>query len=94
MKGAVRLNDYSSGHGCFPSKPNIEASNDTFVNGRGAVRVGDAWAIHCCGSSCHSSVSSGGSPNTFINGRRGVRTGDDISCSDSAFDCSPDTFYN
>lgn len=94
MRGAVRLNDFSRGHGCFPSKPNIEASTDTFVNGRGSVRFGDAWATHCCGSSCHGSVSSEGSPNVFINGKPGVRIYDMISCSDAAYECSSDTFYN
>ncbi|MEM4618919.1 MAG: hypothetical protein QW607_01765 [Desulfurococcaceae archaeon] len=45
-KPVVRLGDMSCGHACFPPRPNIEASPNVFVNGRGAHRLGDAWDIH------------------------------------------------
>jgi len=46
MPAVVRLGDMSRGHSCFPPRPNIEASSNVFVNGKGVHRVGDAWAIH------------------------------------------------
>jgi len=47
MPAAVRLGDSSCGHGCWPSRPNIEASENVFINQKGAHRVGDAWDVHC-----------------------------------------------
>jgi uncharacterized Zn-binding protein involved in type VI secretion len=47
MPAVVRLGDMSTGHSCFPPRPNTEASPNVFVNGKGVHRVGDAWAIHC-----------------------------------------------
>lgn len=47
MPGVARANDVCSGHGCYPSRANIEWSSDVFVNGRGVHREGDAWGSHC-----------------------------------------------
>lgn len=46
MPGVVRLGDMSTGHGCWPGRPSIEASTNVFVNGRGVHRLGDSWAVH------------------------------------------------
>jgi len=46
MPAVVRLGDNSCGHGCFPPRPNVEASPNVFVNSKGAHRLGDAWAVH------------------------------------------------
>ena len=47
MPAVVRLGDICTGHGCWPPRQNIEASQNVFVNGRGVHRLGDAWAVHC-----------------------------------------------
>ena len=94
MRGVVRLGDFSRGEGCFHPKPNIEASTDTFVNGRGQVRVGDAWAHHRCGRKSHGSIQSEGSLDVFVNGQPAARYDDLISCSDRTEECSLDTFIN
>ena len=82
--GAVRVGDMSTGHeegDCFfPPKPAVQGSSNTFINGLAVMRIGDLWETHCCGSSCHSSVTAQGSSTIFINGRAMMRIGDRISC--------------
>ena len=46
MPKATRKGDIGSSHGCFPPSPAIEGSGDVFINGKPAVRVGDAYAAH------------------------------------------------
>ncbi len=92
MAGVVRLGDKCSGHGCFPSRQNIEASNNVFINGRGVHRVGDNWATHCCGIPCHSGVASSGSSSVFVNGKPVCRIGDSISCGSTMATGSNDVF--
>jgi len=91
MPAVVRLGDKCSGHGCFPSRPNAEASSDTFVNGRGVHRLGDNWQPHCCGG-CHSGVASSGSSSVFVNGKPVCRIGDSISCGSTMMEGSNDVF--
>lgn len=86
MPGIVRLGDSSAGHPhCYPARPCIEASGDVFVNGRGAHRLGDAWAVHgaCIDHSPHAGAASSGSASVFVNGRPVCRIGDAISCGDT-----------
>lgn len=52
---AARLQDFCSGHGCYPPRPSISASTDVFVNSRGFHCLGDSWETHCC-KHCHSST--------------------------------------
>ena len=80
MAGVVRLGDKCSGHDCYPSRANDEASNNVFVNGRGVHRVGDHWATHCCPPPCHDGVASSGSSTVFVNGKPACRIGDKVSC--------------
>lgn len=84
MAAVCRIGDMSTGHvdgNCyFPPKPAVEGSSNVFVNGIAVVGVGDRWDIHCCGVSCHDSVSSEGSPTVFVNGVAIARVGDQISC--------------
>jgi uncharacterized Zn-binding protein involved in type VI secretion len=80
MPSITRLGDQCTGHGCFPPRPNVAASSDVFVNGIGAHRVGDGWATHCCGPSCHNSTAAAGSSTVFVNGRALMRIGDSIGC--------------
>ena len=94
MPGIVRLGDKCSGHGCFPSRPCIEASENVFVNGRGAHRLGDAWASHCCGPICHGGSAAGGSENVFVNGKPVCRIGDPVSCGSTMVEGSENVFAN
>lgn len=86
MPKATRLGDMSTGHPhCYPPTASAQASGNVFVNGRGQVRVGDAWAVHgaCSDHSPHSGNSSSGSATVFVNGKSAVRIGDTISCGDA-----------
>jgi uncharacterized Zn-binding protein involved in type VI secretion len=95
MTGAVRLGDFDSGHGCFPSRANISASPDVFVNGKPSHRVGDGWALHGC-SVCapHGGVAASGSPDVFVNGKPKCRVGDAVSCGSSMATGSSDVIVN
>jgi len=92
MPAVVRLGDMSCGHGCWPPRPNVEASDNVFVNGRGVHRIGDGWDIHCCLDDCHGGVASSGSSSVFVNGRPICRVGDAISCGDTMCEGSPNVF--
>lgn len=86
MLGAVRKNDMSAGHPhCYPPTPAVGCSPNVFVNGRGSVRVGDAWQTHgaCDVHAPHSGSSSSGSRSVFVNGKAKCRIGDAISCGDT-----------
>lgn len=89
---AARLNDMCTGHGCFPPRKNISASNNVFINGRGAVRVGDQWEVHCCDDSCHSSQQAVGSRSVFVNAQPLARVGDMIMCGSRVATGSGDVF--
>ena len=80
MPAVCRLSDPCSGHGCFPSRPNVGASGNVFVNGLGAHRVGDPWDTHCCPPPCHSGSSASGSGTVFVNGMAVGRIGDPVDC--------------
>lgn len=95
MPAVVRLGDTSTGHPhCYPSRPNIEASPNVFINGLGAHRLGDAWASHgaCPDHVPHGGNASGGSSTVFVNGRALCRIGDPISCGDTMATGSPNVF--
>ena len=78
MPGVARLGDSNVPH-C--SGHNVgSASNNVFVNGRGAARRGDSTTVHVKpgGDSCpaHTATVSGGSGSVFVNGRPIARIGD------------------
>jgi uncharacterized Zn-binding protein involved in type VI secretion len=79
MKPVTRLGDLCTGHGCFPSRPNTEASGDVFINNLGAHRFGDGWAVHCC-VSCHDGKLQSGSKKVFVNGKELARVDDPVDC--------------
>jgi uncharacterized Zn-binding protein involved in type VI secretion len=91
IPGVVRLHDYSCGHGCYPARPNDEASNNVFVNSRGAHRLYDHWETHCC-VLCHDGYASSASQTVFVNSRGICRRGDKISCSGTMCECSNNVF--
>jgi uncharacterized Zn-binding protein involved in type VI secretion len=80
MPAVTRLGDQCSGHGCFPPRPNVQASNNVFVNGLGVHREDDGWASHCCGIPCHSSILEAGSSKVYVNGKQMCRIGDPVEC--------------
>jgi hypothetical protein len=47
MPGVARFQDVCTGHGCYPSRPNNQASPDTICNNRGVHRQSDSWEAHC-----------------------------------------------
>jgi len=47
MPAAVRHTDICSGHGCYPPRPNNQASTNVFINDLGSHRLTDSWAPHC-----------------------------------------------
>ncbi|ODN41166.1 PAAR domain-containing protein [Piscirickettsia litoralis] len=81
---AVRLNDFSSGHGCFPPQVATSACSKVFIEGKLAVRIGDSWSPHTCGSNTHDAVSSVGSMKVMIEGKGVVRANDPLSCGSMA----------
>lgn len=92
MPAVVRLGDPCSGHGGFPSRPNITASTNVLINGLGAHRVGDAWAVHCDPSACHGGVEASGSGTVFVNGKPLARVGDAVDCGSTCAVGSPNVF--
>ena len=96
MPASTRLGDIGSGHRChFPPTPATGASPDVNINGIPAVRQGDSYAEHGCGSCgkpVHGRNLSGGSSSVFINGKPAGRVGDAISCGGAADSGSPDVF--
>lgn len=89
---ATRLGDICTGHGCWPPRPNIQASEDVYVNSIGSHRQSDAWATHCCGDSCHNSISAVGSSSVYVNGLQMCRIGDQVKCGSVIAQGSPNVF--
>lgn len=81
-KSVMRLGDKSVGHG-FPPVPSIQASTSVNANGRGVVRQGDKYQLHCLSSSCHQGTAIG-STTVKANGKGIHTTGKQISCGDTA----------
>lgn len=91
MPGCVRRGDISRGHDGFPPRPNIESSSDVIVNNRGAVRIGDKWAVHCNSHPrCHDGNTATASNTVFVNNKQVMRIGDSISCGDHSAQGSSD----
>ena len=80
MKAAHLLGMLCTGHGCYPPRPNIQASPNVFVNAIAWHRQGDAWAVHCCPPPCHASVLAAGSSTVYANGKQVARIGDPVAC--------------
>jgi uncharacterized Zn-binding protein involved in type VI secretion len=81
MPGVARLSDSCTGHGSWPPRNNVGASDDVFVNGRGVHRQGDGWAVHCNPApQCHASTLASGSGTVYVNGRQMGRIGDPVAC--------------
>lgn len=89
---AARFQDRCSGHDCFPPRPNNQASNNVFINDRGAHRKTDSYPAHCCGSSCHTAILAEGSSSVFVNDLEAGRVTDPLSCGSAVIEGSPNVF--
>ncbi len=92
MPAAHRLGDICTGHECYPPRPNIEASPDVIVNGKGWHRKADLWDVHCCPPVCHDGSAQDGSATVFVNGQPACRIGDPVDCGSKMATGSPDVF--
>lgn len=92
MPAISRLGDLGSGHGCFPPRPNDQASSDVFVNDIAVHRQSDHWPSHCCGDTCHDSNLASGCPTVFANDLEIGRIGDPIACGSVIAQGSPTVF--
>lgn len=93
MAAATRLGDSNTGHDSCPPVALASASSDVLINGKGAGRVGDTYAVHGCDThSLHSGSISSGAPHVFINGKAAGRIGDPVSCGGSVAAGSPNVF--
>lgn len=79
MSNVARLSDICTGHFWHMSRSNISASENVFVNGLGAHRQSDGWAIHGF-LLPHASILASGSSTVFVNGLQLGRVGDPIVC--------------
>ena len=91
-KRVVRLRDLCTGHGCWPPRPNDEASPNVFINRRGAHRLRDHWEVHCCGGGCHDGRAASGSRTVYVNSRPLCRIGDKVDCCSNMMTGSPNVF--
>lgn len=84
MPQACRLSDIGSAHGCFPPTPAIVGSPTVKIDGKPALRVGDALAPHGC-PDCppHGRAVAVGSPTVKVDGKPLARIGDAIDCGGS-----------
>lgn len=84
MPNATRLGDNDTGHDACGPTALVTASENVFINGKGAGRVGDSYAPHgCITHPSHSGVIASGSGSVFINGKAAGRIGDSVSCGGS-----------
>lgn len=75
----ARKDDMTMGHGCYPPQKLIGASEDVFIEGKPAHRVGDEIQKHCC-DGCHPSKAGTGSGTVFVNGKALMRVADKADC--------------
>ncbi|MBW2736631.1 MAG: PaaR repeat-containing protein [Deltaproteobacteria bacterium] len=93
MPGAARLSDECTGHGCFPARPNIEGSKDTFADDLKAHCFSHKWGSHCCGG-CHASTLCAGSPDVYVNDLPWGRCNDAVCCGGTVATCSRTVYLN
>lgn len=94
MPAVVRHFDICSGHGCWPPRGNSGASENVFVNSKGAHRVGDPWPAHTCPTipETHASIQATGSATVFVNGKPLACVGHSIACGSTNAQGSPNVF--
>lgn len=81
MSGITVKGDTCTGHGTFPPRKNVVASDNVKIGGKGVVREGDAWEVHCNDQPvCHGGSVVKGSGTVKVNGKGVVRIGDGLDC--------------
>ena len=79
MPAATRLGDNCTGHDACPPVPLVTASGNVIINGMGAGRVNDLYAVHGCDiHPPHQDFIASGSSSVFINGIPAGRIGDPV----------------
>lgn len=94
MPAVTRLGDLCTGHGCWPSRPNDQASPDVYANSIAVHRQSDHWETHCCPAipECHDSILASGSSSVYVNSLQISRIGDPVACGSSVMTGSADVF--
>ena len=93
MSNATRLGDLNTGHDACTPTALATGSQNVFINGRAAGRVGDSYAPHgCINHPTHSGVIASGSASVFINGKPAGRVGDAVSCGGTVAEGSSNVF--
>lgn len=98
MPAVIRLNDMSTGHGCFPPTALVATPvTKTYFNGilAGVVDQACVHAPHTCGLVTHGGETrapSSGAAKTYIEGNPAARIGDDIACGDTCAEGSSNSF--
>lgn len=93
MASATRLGDLNTGHDNCAPRQLITASENVYVNGRGAGRVGDMYASHSClEHPPHNDYIAAGSATVFINGISAGRIGDAVAIGGAVAQGSEDVF--
>ena len=72
------------GHSPWAPNVTVMASTNVIIEGRGAVRAGDDYALHSAGPSPHPEKAVCTTQSVFVNGKQIHRQGDINSCSDVA----------
>ena len=83
MLPIVLLGHICTGHDNFPPRPNIAASPNFLVKGRGVHRQGDAWGVHCrtvLPFDCHMSTMGSCGSLFLANGKPIARIGEPVNC--------------
>lgn len=84
MPAQTRVGDANTGHDACPPTTLASGSQNVFINGIPAGRVGDPYAPHgCIVHPSHVGTISSGSGTVFINGIPAGRIGDTVSCGGS-----------
>ena len=95
MPAAHRYQDWGSGHGCWPMRPNVGGSPTVFVNTKPWHRETDPWPVHICvviPFPAHASSMKSGSPTVYADGLQVARVGDPVLCGSNAATGSGNVF--
>lgn len=93
MPSVTRLNDLGAGHDNCGPRALATASDNVFINSRGAGRVGDSYVAHACEiHPPHVGIIAAGSATVFVNKKNLARIGDGISCGGAVIEGSPNVY--
>ena len=87
MPPVHRIQDLTTGHGCYPPEVPSSWSPNVRANGRNVIRFDDTRVVHCC-PPCHVGTYIGES-TVRVNGRMLQRIGHPLDCGDAVAQGSP-----